>query len=192
MKNEECPKTILLWSGGMDSTALLLRNLRTPNLHVVGCGLVAANNYEEDKKARETIANILELNKHENITYHVIDNLPAVGISGIQSNTWAAVAPMFVDPRTDSEVTFMFGFIRYDDFWHYREYFEATVRNMVRIHSSERNIKLNFSYPLEWNDKKEILMNYINFSNVFHAISWGGDTKTAKAKEKEDLERYSN
>jgi len=177
---------ILLWSGGFDSTAILLSLLGNkelfPSVALVSCGLTNANNYAEDKKARETIIDLLELKTNPRF-FLIEKDMEASWRGGTQATAWAWVAAMNV--AYDKEATLYFGYIKGDEFWHYKHEFETSVRSLASIHSSA---KVNFSYPLEWLVKKEILSWYIHHPKVFDSISWGGDTATIKAKEKEELE----
>lgn len=178
---------VLLWSGGFDSTAILLdmvaRPQEFPNVHVIGCGLKNANNYEEDKAARTKICSILDIVTRSNIRYSEQELDVTASCCGVQAPMWAWLSAINVSAY-DAETTMTYGYIRGDDYWHYRPDFETAVKGLAAIHSPS---KLSFYYPLEWLTKKEIVKSYVN-SGVFHAISWGGDTATTKAKEKEELE----
>jgi len=178
---------LLLWSGGFDSTAILLDMVSRPeeytNVRVVSCGLKNAFNYEEDKKARDNIKTILDIaNKpHINLKECELDINTA---AGIQSSIWATLSAMNISD-SDEGIVLTYGFIRGDDFWHYRHDFESAVKYLTRIHC---NVTPKFSYPLEWKYKKEFVKWYLHYPSVFNALSWGGDTATTKSKEKEELE----
>ena len=179
---------ILLWSGGFDSTAILLKMVGDPTAYpkvrLISCGLKNANNYKEDKEAREKIIEILKLK--DNNQFEIINNeLEVISCLTLQSPVWAWLSVTNIS-RLDSGIKLCYGFIRGDDFWHYRLPFEEAIKNMVAI--SADGMKLEFQYPLEWLHKKEFLKWYINFPEVFKCISWGGDTASVKLKEREDLE----
>lgn len=177
---------ILLWSGGLDSTAILLELFSNPEKYpkvlVVGVGLKNANNYKEDKEARQKIATILGLEKPGRINY-IEREIDISVVSGTQSMVWALVSSMAVS-QSDKPI-FLYGYIRHDDFWHNRHNFEEAVKHLCQINGCRA---VSFDYPLEWKTKKEIISLYINYPEVFRNISWGGDTATVKAKEKEELE----
>lgn len=185
---------ILLWSGGFDSTACLLSMMsnpeKFPRVRVVGCGLKGANNYVEDKEARTKIADILKLDTTSSklgshITYWGKSELDFDIRGGIQATVWAALAALSVC-RDDSDVRIVCGYIKGDDFWHYKTHFEQAVRSLVAITAD--STRVSFHYPWEWNEKKEIVNYYLHHPEVFSNISWGGDTKVVKAKEREELE----
>lgn len=182
---------IFLWSGGFDSTAILLNMISNPDIYsdvrVIGCGLKNANNYEEDKTARKNISKILEI-PNSRITYaeQELDISANNGKCGMQAPIWAWLSAFNVENVVDKETVMVYGFIRGDDYWHYRQHFESSVTSMAKIHTD--NPIISFQYPLEWLIKKEIVSWYIQNPDVFRAISWGGDTATVKAKEREELE----
>jgi len=181
---------LLFWSGGFDSTAILLDMLtdsaRYPKIRVVSYGVKAIHNCEEDKNARKAISKLLDLEKNarfEMIDFD-IDYFPF--ISGSQAKLWACLASMFVS-AVDNPLEIVFGYIKHDDFWHERPEFEAGIKNLIQFgQHCEFNVK--FNYPLEWMTKKEMLSKYLGHSDVFDRLSWGGDTDTCKLKDKVDLE----
>lgn len=184
---------VLLWSGGFDSTAILLNMISRPeeypSVRVISCGLKNANNFLDDKKSREVISKALDLKNRPNITWEDMDVLDFNGVGGMQATIWAWLSAMNVT-YLDTETVFVYGFIRGDDFWHYRNSFESAVRNLVAI--KEDGVSVSFSYPLEWKYKKEFVNWYLHYPEVFYGLSWGGDTATIKAKEKEELEFLYN
>ncbi len=177
---------ILLWSGGFDSTAILLSILSNPeqfqNVRIIGCGLKNTFNYEQDKTARQKIAEILK-KSHSNFSY-VEQELDLNCLCSTQMPVWACLSAINVSPL-DTDTTMLYGYIRGDDFWHYRHEFETAVKAVVASYSST---KLTFGYPLEWKYKKELVSWYIHYPEVFNSISWGGDTEIVKAKEREELQ----
>jgi hypothetical protein len=180
---------LLLWSGGFDSSALLLRYVSYPdvykNARVVGCGLKNAPNYEDDKVARESISKILDLKNRPNVTYIEEEIETTSQSSGTQANVWAWLSSMHIDHSAE-DVELNYGYIRHDDFWHFRKEFEGAVKNLVGI--DNKHIKITFDYPLEWLLKKDFVEWYLHYPEVFESISWAGDTQTVKARDREDLE----
>ena len=181
---------ILLWSGGFDSTAILLdmvaKPAQYPTVRVVSCELKNAANHAEDAKAKKAIIEILKLDK--NLRFELIEstdfNIVAQG--GGQAPIWALLTAMNVSSRDASTVELCYGYIRGDDFWHFRPEFESAARSIAKIAAPEINVK--FTYPLEWLTKKEFTSWYMNYPDVFDHLSWGGDTVAAKLKEKDELE----
>jgi len=199
---------ILCWSGGFDSTGVLLANLEwlgqkdyaEDKLFVVSCYLENASNREEDRAARVKIKDYvynqsgLDQSILSRISFYesVLDWHSPEGSSAWQSSVWAFLAGNSVILMENSHCSVSFGYIKGDDFWHCRHEFEKIVRSIVDLNGSIKDrhsdYGVYFHYPYEWSTKKDILVEYIKFPSVFGMISWGGDTESVKLKEKEDLE----
>lgn len=184
-------RTILFWSGGLDSTALLLHMIahpgEFPKVDVVSCEVDCTNNVKEDKQARENIVKQLDNYcadwKNRFRLYENKQELRFVGHC-LQAAFWAFIAGTCGN-HGDDQLEFYMGYINGDDFWHFRTDFEEAVRAIARV-CIEKN-QVSFVYPLEWKTKRELLSNYVRYPNVFHDLSWGGDTAEVKLKEKEEL-----
>jgi hypothetical protein len=183
-------RTILFWSGGLDSTALLLHMVANPDkfsrVDVVSCEVDCTNNVKEDKGAREAIIKQLDnYDKEWKQRFTIIDLKQELRFVGhcIQAALWAFVAG--TSGRHNEDLEFYMGYIKGDDFWHFRTDFEDAVRSMAKV-STEQN-QISFVYPWEWQTKRELLQNFVRYPNVFYDLSWGGDTAEVKLKEKDEL-----
>jgi hypothetical protein len=184
-------RTILFWSGGLDSTALLLhmvaRPVEFPKVDIVSCEVDCTNNVKEDKAAREAI--IKQLDNYDaswRKRFNIIDLKQELRFVGqcIQAALWAFVAGTS-GQQGDDHVEFYMGYIKGDDFWHFRTDFEEAVRAIAKM-GAEKN-QISFVYPWEWQTKMVLLHNFVRYPNVFHELSWGGDTAEVKLKEKDAL-----
>jgi hypothetical protein len=183
---------ILLWSGGFDSTTTLIKLACNPDQYkkvlVVGCELTTTFNCLEDKKAREVISKkFIDDPRYSHLHFIELDDLKLNFRNGSmigQSSVWALISSGLITEE-DSDVVFVYGYIRGDDFWHGRYEFESAVRCLIYL--QKKNIKIKFSYPFEWQTKRDILTIYLNFSKIFDEISWAGDTESVKLKERDEL-----
>lgn len=177
---------VMLWSGGFDSTALLLHSLSSTyeKILVVTAKLGNAANVEEDARARHDILEYLRINDNRIEKRYTFMNstLDLALNGGIQSMVWAMLASMATERYENFDL--QMGFIRGDDYWHYKTEFETAVRNLCSINDKTPH----FVYPLEWMYKKEFVWMYAQHPRVFDMISWAGDTQEIKLKEKEDLQ----
>ena len=195
---------ILCWSGGFDSTAVLIGATRwlaeapyiNDQYYVVSCDLDATANRVEDKKARDDIkkfileSNVISPQVKDRISFYETKlewNSPPNACSA-QAPIWGFLIGNSV-PVTEDPVFISFGYIKGDDFWHNRENFEKIVRSIVDWNFKWKDIKpnLSFYYPVEWKTKRDLLIDYVNHREVFDLISWAGDTATVKLKEKDEL-----
>ena len=188
---------ILLWSGGFDSTAILLdmRFRLQPDdiLTVVSCELKNANNCKEDKEARDRIKTIIcSEEKYKKIAdvacfyESKIDLELPHDCCGMQAPHWATLSAISAPLGSDRKVCWTFGYIKGDDFWHFSSDFETSIKDIYKMAGgiSENQVW----YPLEWETKESILPHYVRAKEIFDLLSWGGDSHSTKLKEKCELE----
>ena len=181
---------ILLWSGGFDSTSVLLHALQNTdiqNLVVCGCNLSNANCQLEDLNARKAIAETLKLESLPKVTYHEASasiDLPSCEVKTGQSQVWAYLASTLVSEKVGNVLCT--GHIRYDDFWHFRPSFENAIINLIQL--SNPNVDLSFYYPFEWKEKRELAHFYFEHADVFKQLSWAGDNGERKLKERSEIQ----
>ena len=156
-----------------------------PSVRLISCGLKTCNNYLEDKAARDKIVEILGLKK--NPIFQIYDNdVDITLVNGFQATVWAFISSTSIDTYNDKNVNLYYGYIKGDEFWYFRHAFESSIRWVSLLNGYSG--PLEFVYPLEWLSKKEFTSWYTKHDNVFQNLSWGGDTKTIKLKEKDELE----
>jgi hypothetical protein len=178
-------ENVLLWSGGFDSTAILLHMYDHPEeypcVRVMSCKCDDIPNHVEDSEGRAKIINLLKLNENPRFYLRESTMSPAT-FGGSQAILWTLLASMSLAENEDGKIHC--GYIKGDDFWHFRPWFENAITNACKIVGST----VSFVYPHEWHTKKEMVKEYLGHKDVFESISWGGDTKTTKLKEREELE----
>lgn len=184
---------IIVWSGGFDSTAVLLESAQDASkfdkVKVISCELKNANPEctQLDREARDRIrTNLKDIEPFNHYIWTDASKIELIGTgegSG-QASVWAHLAAMSVSINTETEIRF--GYIRGDDFWHGGGYFVNAISNLCWIEGKNAP---TVSYPFEWKTKKDILLTYVKYPSVFPHISWGGDAHETKLKEKDDLQK---
>jgi hypothetical protein len=187
----------IMFSGGFDSTALLLSKYGEcknfpQNYNVISVYHELITNKDEDKKARDRIKEILKDHPHNKYFNFVEINVSGgLGASG-QASIWPQYAlEGAVSTYERSECNIFFGYIKGDDFFHFKgEYMDLykSYEKVIRGYENITDFKINPIFPFEWFTKRELVYMYSTIPEVFYAISWAGDTVTCKAKEKEEIE----
>lgn len=178
-------RIIIPWSGGLDSTALLIHAINdnnVNNIHTISFGL--ENNYEQikaEKKSRKRIRKQLKKHykKHYNSyfakwTEKVYYNIPYINIRNkrnviIQPLLWSSILPCLIDPDIiSSDIEIWMGYIQNDIFWHVKKEFEIIFQNACKL----MNINVILKYPLEWYHKEDIIKYYyLDYPDIFKLIS---------------------
>ncbi len=183
-------KTIL-WTGGFDSTALVLNALNEKEKFST-LSIAIGNNpdqAESEKRARSRIQKYLRLEYPDSAWYdHVEHKFPTIDknhtVSYVQPIIWLTL-PML----TASEGIVEIGWVRGDDVWHHKHdvqtVFDAAVR-LTRSDGVSGHSKLTLGMPLEWATKNELLGFYERVTNPLALMSMlsvnecGDDWMTAK------------
>lgn len=150
-------KNLLIWSGGMDSTACLIHLLE--NNEDFDTLYINLNNNErkakKEKESREIIKTLIstKYNKLYIDNELQLGDIRPIGILHLtQPALWAA-AIAFYGNEYD---TIVMGYIKEDNFWHHRNDFEIAVQRLYNITHLNKKI-LTFWYPFEWHSKENIL-----------------------------------
>lgn len=153
---------IVIWSGGADSTLLLHDALLVNPRGVVALTLdhTQVNDrmqrhlqYEARCRYLSWVRKTLGYRVDSRVIKVVLSkDAGAVGDVGQHGLFLAHLFPYMVGERgTKNEV--QFGYIRGDDFWHWRTAFRKAFDGFASVAYSE----LELSFPLEWTRKKEVL-----------------------------------
>lgn len=177
--------TLILWSGGCDSTlALTAEMMNTNNNSPILALSVVTDALNSRKAVNEQIArNQLEeeLKKrykrplytgHLNISFASMpQNMNKPKSSGYhQAALWIVSALSFAQNDTD----IVFGFIRGDDYWFYgRQLLESIINNAANL-TSKSGIKVR--YPIMQFDKSEVLGSLIELG--LYDYCWWCETPT--------------
>jgi hypothetical protein len=190
----------IMFSGGFDSTALLLSKL-SDNINIqnsydkVRYNVISVYhenipNKEEDKNARDSIKCILnkqfpeEMNRFSFREIKMSDG----GIAG-QASMWPAFALTDSNQANGDDINLWFGYVKGDDFWHSKGYYEnlyAAYEKIIGDYTGNKS-KIITNFPFEWFYKNELVYLYSTVPSVFDAISWAGDDGEAKLKEKQEI-----
>lgn len=159
---------VVVWSGGFDSTALLLHLLHEG--HTVNTISVRLRNNDGQQSselvARRTIGSILRSKFpskfYESTDTEILQTAVIREGSTCQPILWATNL-VIASPYDDVYM----GYIKGDDFWHIRADFENIITSANKIMA--RNIKVH--YPFEWHTKKDLLNYFNNHPDILELIS---------------------
>ena len=149
----------LLWSGGYDSTAILIKlcekSSKDNPVYAIDCNF---NGLSQDQYKAQQIAKKKILKKLIKKGYHINTLSISVDVSGYNDNKflvqplwWNLASINFI--KDDS--VFHFGYIGSDEYyWKVKKEFETSFYNMSKI-MGKKNIKIKYDYGLH--SKDEIL-----------------------------------
>lgn len=162
-------KKLLVWSGGMDSTAVLLNccnsNISIDTLYINQSN-VDEGKRQQEKKSREVILKAIretwklewEINDYE----VCIGAISGMGVGLSQPALWMFASAIFFNIHKYESI--VFGYVRGDDFWHRKHEFLNAFNYTFMLYSG-RNVIPHVEFPLEWDTKEEIVSNvYVNNS----------------------------
>lgn len=148
-------RNVVFWSGGLDSTLVALQLLRADTVvNLVTFIHDQIGSEEQQSKERLTRKHILEKLKsefglkisHEEYTwYGHIRNSARLN----QATMWLCTSPLLLDDEDNA----YYGFLRRDDFWHYKVEFEDAFNAICKF----MIIKCKLEYPLQWEFKKNVI-----------------------------------
>lgn len=180
----------LVWSGGFDSTALLLSKMFCPSYgeqNILWNVISFRSDYipcsKSDADARLNIRQLLsQTDQYKRFNFIEIE-LSWNDVSdckGQQCNAW--FKNVLKNIKLEKDNNFFFGYVRYDDFYHEKH---ETLKIFKEKSSDDCNIVAHF--PFEWERKHDILKYYSVMPDVFHKLSWDGDDKEVKLRFKCEL-----
>ena len=190
----------IMFSGGFDSTALLLSKLSEnincknsydkPRYNVISVYHENIPNKEEDKIARDRIKEILYREFPEEMNYFSFQEIKMSdgGIAG-QASMWPAFALTNSNLANGDDINLWFGYVKGDDFWHSKAHYEnlyVIYEKIIADYTGHKS-KIIANFPFEWFHKNELVYMYSTVPNVFNAISWAGDDGETKLKEKQEI-----
>ena len=153
---------LVLWSGGLDSTAILLYYLKE-NIPFETVYISVENNKikaREEKKARKKIMNALQNYYGVNITDHEVK----MGVIDFkydkpmaQPLLWMFGIIQSIHGKYDCV---NLGYVMGDGFWHIRHNFERAYWHLKRVMDNHFKSLPNLHYPFEWTDKNELTRLY--------------------------------
>ena len=152
------------WSGGFDSTAILLSLCKTfpdKTINTFSIEHECVGSGKADRAARIRIRKELRKRGYKISSHDVkIDNYYGAGYGLSQPVIWFSQIGHIIGQAG----VICFGYIRGDDFWHYQEAAKLILRgyNMFKdVNTEETKILM----PLEWKEKKDII-KYLRKNNL--------------------------
>lgn len=146
---------VVVWSGGYDSTYALVEELR--KYGCAECWTFKFPGYNEEKfKKEETARNKFKKYVKKlgwKIIHHVIEVNSDIYPSGNlpQQLFWLNLSLLYARKET----TLIFGYIKKDDYFEFKEKMEKIKENINKIMYKE----VKFEYPLKYKNKWEVVKN---------------------------------
>lgn len=169
---------LLLWSGGVDSTYILMEFIRTGMVGEVAFDFQnvietdfqsVSGNYQnamariaikrEIEKLYGDISNIVKF-KSERFDLSQF----SMGNKLMQPLIWLFVA-IYAAQESD---TLVFGYVRDDQFWHVRSSFDLSLLHAKDVIGKE----LNTFYPLEWTRKSDVISSMNLIHQSVYKLCW--------------------
>ena len=167
VKNPPIKEVSLIWSGGYDSTALLIKLLEEG--HKVWTHAVELINNRGQNRAEYVARNKISMllrKRFPNSIYVAndcsIEQQVSIQHEGIvQPPLWAVIGVLAAQCQD-----IYFGYVRGDDLWHYKhEFFEITANVAKMLHK-----EVHIQFPFEWATKEELLPYYDKHQDVLEAV----------------------
>ena len=167
-------KYFVLWSGGVDSTDLVCRLLETKStVCTFSVSYPAQISGEENQMvARQRL--LPKIKDFFGVDFHHYEiNLSlAKNFSGIRCVTgspqillWLSLGCLYLPVGFDSLAA---GYVRGDDFWHFKADAEALVSSASRIRESAVSLFL----PLEWESKARVVSDLVSKYPFYRDVWW--------------------
>ncbi len=164
-------KKLIAWSGGVDSTALVIDAL-SKGIPFDTVYVMLPNNVEQQERELKSRAKILKkLQKLYKGSSHCKDHVikfvailtPVDDILLIQPFIWATSIIFNIDLTKYSSVEF--GYIHGDSFWRVSEQFENLIISSNKLIRPDYKQKIKIRYPLGWHKKSEVIENFYKFND---------------------------
>jgi len=159
---------IVFWSGGMDSTLVavdLLRERKGVVLLTVENVMIGGQEFhDKERLVRKKCLQKMKTEFGSKMIIHEeflfdgkVEPSEHLGLASLLFNV------MHIACEKDDEI--YFGFVRYSDFWHYKNLFKRAHKHVARLDG--KNMELH--YPLEWIKKPEVAkrlkkLGYFNYT----------------------------
>lgn len=174
-------KSLLLWSGGLDSTACLLHTIKNhPDWELETLYVNLGNNKDKATKeveSRNKIKTVIQDYYKRTFSDYTI-TVESVLLpwkidppkASMQPYLWIMGLLMHLANQGYSYDKLIFGYIREDDFWHFKTNFQEIVLNGQEMAFNHRNTQ--FEYPLEWYTKYEVYNDFMKEDRIIRDMTW--------------------
>ena len=165
-KEKTSKRPLVLWSGGFDSTCLVIDKLREGE-HIDIMYVNLDNNKHGQSFEKKAIKKMSALIKEANLPgkiisefdfgYHAITPNKAVFA---QPALWLQAVSFIVDPKVHSEINI--AYVKADDIWHYKTELQNLYGAMLALTCHDDEI-VPLKFPYEWQTKADLLDNLESF-----------------------------
>lgn len=152
-------RPLVLWSGGFDSTVLVIDKLADGDIDIMYVDL--ENNKRAQRREKKAIAKIKLLIKDANLKGKIIyeydfgyQRISASKAVYAQPALWLQAVTFCVDPERHSEV--LIAYVKGDDVWHYKHQIKKVYKTLLALTCHDDDV-VPLKFPLEWNTKANLL-----------------------------------
>ena len=157
-------RPLVLWSGGTDSTCLVIDLLQQNDIDIMYVNL--DNNVKQQRQEKKAITKLKCIIKDANLKGQII-NEHAFGYESIdvsksvyaQPALWVVAASYIADVKMHDSV--QVAFVKHDDAWHYKTEIHNVYNAMNNLICDGDIVPLTF--PYEWNTKVDLVDNMESF-----------------------------
>ena len=168
---------LIVFSGGLDSTALLAREFKDAKEDFETCYIPIYNNqnqYRKEMKARTKIIKRLQdlypYSKFKGDNIFEYANHTLFGNESVLFMMTFVFLTTLVWNIGYKYQTISFGFVKGDDFWHMKTEFLEAFKSLYQCsYYGHGEVKIEF--PIEWSSKK-VLYNELETINIENLISY--------------------
>lgn len=151
---------LVLWSGGLDSTAILLYFLKE-NIPFETLYISLENN---EKKVKEELLARRKILKALQDYYGVKITDRTINVPSVKFKKNLAVQPILwlfgmVQCTHENIKNICLGYVRKDDFWYIKHSFERAYYHLNCLDIDGRNFP-SLYYPFEWYDREDLVDKY--------------------------------
>lgn len=169
---------LVLWSGGFDSTCLVIDLLHLNDIDILYVTL--GNNDVQQRREKIAINKLKCLITDANLEYNIRNEytfgygtLPVTKTIFAQPSLWIHAATFIAAPDIHSKV--VIGYVKNDDIWHYKHELNETynLMNVLTCHDTE---PVPLEFPYEWVTKNgirnDLKANFIYYKQIMNCVSY--------------------
>jgi len=174
-------RPLVLWSGGFDSTVLVIDKLYDGDIDIMYVNL--ENNERAQRYEKLAIRKLKILLNDANLKGKIINEYD-FGYRTItvtkqvyaQPALWLQAATFCVDPERHNEVNI--AYVKADDAWHYKHEIKEVYKSLLALTCQDDEV-VPLKFPFEWNTKASLVdhiedfMYYKQVMNLIHYCEVG-------------------
>jgi len=189
-------RPLILWSGGFDSTILLINELHKTDVDVLYVNL--ENNTRQQKREQRAIKKLKVIINDANLQGKII-NEHSFGYQTIkvskksytQPCLWLMASSFIANSDIHSSVKI--AYVRYDDAWHYKGEMLNVYNSLNSLICQEKMVDLEF--PFEWHTKSdlyEIVRDFTYIDQIMKTISYCESNYEDRCNDCDSCKRHQN